>query len=268
MNAMVQQASEAAISFFVKKAKAANKSKAESKLNHIDKELDDLSFICSVISIIDGMEYIPDYDWNIGPGSDQYGSGLANLSCIDTYFRNKIRNRRSIKNTKEVVGNYSHTQTKYSNECFTILDNLRHSEKKKTTQYTSLLYWTNILSIKVQILTRSGKEKYHTLKILLNYVTSATVISVGFIPKARSKSNTKNNWDTLVGVYKTQDKATILFQRTELSHSKMISYVIHVYNTNNSPGYDMIMGQEIMQELDLDIKLSDCNIRGEWPGPF
>ena len=92
-----------------------------------------------------------------------------------------------------MVGNYSLTKTKYSNECFNIIGNARHYKRKKTLQYTPVLYGTLILEIKVKGLTRSGKVKYCTLKILLDSGTSATIISGGLIHKALCKNNTKNN---------------------------------------------------------------------------
>ena len=55
-----KQESEAAISLFVKKAKSDMKSKAESEMDHIDRKLDDLSRIVSVISNIYGREDITD----------------------------------------------------------------------------------------------------------------------------------------------------------------------------------------------------------------
>ena len=60
MNFMVQQSIEANIASFIKKYKADNKSKVGAKMNHIYKELDNLSLSGSVISAISGMEDIPD----------------------------------------------------------------------------------------------------------------------------------------------------------------------------------------------------------------
>ena len=141
MNATVHQERKAAIASFVKKAKAAKKRKAEAKMNHNDKDLDDMSLTGYVISAIYGMKDIPDDGWNISLESNKYGAGLAKIICIDTYRINKIMNRRIIRDTKYVVGNYSQTQTKYSNEWFNIIENEIHSKKKKTTQYTPVLYY-------------------------------------------------------------------------------------------------------------------------------
>ena len=52
--------------------------------------------------------------------------------------------------------------------------------------------------------TRSGKIKYHNLKILLYYVTSEKNISSSLIPKERHKNNIATKWDTRGGVFKTQ----------------------------------------------------------------
>ena len=105
MNAIIHKASEAAISSFVKKAKAYKKSKVEYKMNHIEEELYDLSLTVYVISTINFMEDIHDDAWNIGLEYNKYGSRLAKSSCIDTYCIFLNRTRRSIKNTKELVGN-------------------------------------------------------------------------------------------------------------------------------------------------------------------
>ena len=43
---------------------------------------------------------------------------------------------------------------------------------------------------------------------------------------------------------------------------------MHVDDTNKYHRYYMIMGQDIMQELGIDIKLSYFMIRGKSPGPF
>ena len=59
MNTMIQQASDAAIDLFFKKAKDSNKRKVEAKMNHIYNELDYLRLSGSVNSAIYGMEDIP-----------------------------------------------------------------------------------------------------------------------------------------------------------------------------------------------------------------
>ena len=148
-----------------------------------------------------------------------------------TYCIYGIRNKRIIKNIKEVVGNYSLTKTKYFNQCFNILENTRHFKKQNTTQYTPVLYGTIILAIRVKIFTRSGKVKYRTLKIVLDSGMSTTIISSRLIPKARRKKNTTTKCDTRRGVFQDQAKSTVSFQLPELYHTKTITYVMHVYYT-------------------------------------
>ena len=127
MNYVVQQAIEADIYSFFKKAKSTKKKNAEAKINDIREELDYLSFTGSVISAITSMEYIPVNAWNIGLEYNNYGAGLDKINHMDTDCINIIINRRIITNIKEVVGNYSFTQTKYSNGCFNVIDNARYS---------------------------------------------------------------------------------------------------------------------------------------------
>ena len=208
MNAMVQKSSKAIISLFIKKYKGDNKRNSEAEMNNIKKEIYDLSLTGSVISTIYGTEDIISDTWNIELGYNKYVSGLVNINCVDIYCINKIGNIRGIKNIKQVVVNYYRIQTKYSNECFNILDNVIYFKKNNITQYTLVLYETLILAIKVKIFMRSGRVKYCTLKILLDYGTSATIVSSSLIPKARRKNNTTTNWDTRGGVFQTQAKAT------------------------------------------------------------
>ena len=92
-----------------------------------------MSLTGSVVGSISGMENISADAWNIVLESNKYGAGLAKSNSINTDRINKIRNRRGIKNIKEVVGNYYFTQAKYSNECFNILENSINSKKQKTT---------------------------------------------------------------------------------------------------------------------------------------
>ena len=90
---------------------------------------------------------------------------MAKSNRIDTDCINGIKNWRSIINIKEVVGNHSFPQTKYSNEWFNIVDSAMNPEKQNINLYTPVLYGTLILWIKLKIFTRSGNIKYHTLKI-------------------------------------------------------------------------------------------------------
>ena len=109
-----------------------------------------------------------------------------------------------------MVGNYSFTQTKYSNECFNIIYNEIHSDKN-TTQYTPVLYEYLTLEIKVNIFTRSDKVKCRTLTILLDCGTSAKIVSVRLIPKAWRKKNTTTKWDTRGTVFKIKLKQLYRF---------------------------------------------------------
>ena len=55
----------------------------------------------------------------------------------------------------------------------------------------------------VKIFTRSGKIKYHTIRILLGSGGSSEIISGCLIPKARPKNNTTTKWYTRGGVFQT-----------------------------------------------------------------
>ena len=79
INAMVQQSIKSTIALFVKKAKVANKRKAEWKMNKNDEELYYLIPTGSISSAISVMEDIPVNALNIGLWSNKYGAGIAKL---------------------------------------------------------------------------------------------------------------------------------------------------------------------------------------------
>ena len=58
------------------------------------------------------MEYNPVDAWKIGLEYNKYGAGLTKSNSIGTDYMNWFRNKISLKNIKEVIGNYSLTQTK------------------------------------------------------------------------------------------------------------------------------------------------------------
>ena len=89
---------------------------------------------------------------------NKYGARLAKINFIDTYCIDKIGNRISLKNTKEVVGNYYPTQTKYSKKCFNIIDNAIHSKKQITTQYNPVSCGALILAINAKF--KNGRQDH------------------------------------------------------------------------------------------------------------
>ena len=86
-----------------------------------------------------------------------------------------MRGKRGITKLKKwLVTTISHKLNTPKNALiFLIMQNI---PRKKTNQYAPVLYGTLILSIKVKIFTRSGKVKYRTIKIFLDFGMSATII--------------------------------------------------------------------------------------------
>jgi hypothetical protein len=65
-------------------------------------------------------------------------------------------------------------------------------------------------------------------------------------------------WTTLGGVYTTKRKALMEYRLPELSLNKSITCSCHVVKTTDpkSAQYDMIIGDDLMQELGIDLLYS------------
>eukprot|EP00957_Ditylum_brightwellii_P186913 14233476-Ditylum_brightwellii.AAC.1 len=94
-----------------------------------------------------------------------------------------------------------------------------------------------------------GNSGASTSIVHKNYCTS--------ISKYRLKHNT---WATAVGEFETWRKARIKFQFPEFSKSKEIGWSFHVEKSNpndDTLGYDMIIGRDLMTDLGIIIDFKD-----------
>ena len=89
---------------------------------------------------------------------------------------------------------------------------------------------------------------------------SASIVCKKFCTSISKYRHKHTTWATSGGEFKTWRKARIKFQLPEFSKSKEISWSFHVdeSNPNNDTlGYDMIIGRDLMTDLRIIIDFED-----------
>ena len=66
-------------------------------------------------------------------------------------------------------------------------------------------------------------------------------------------------WDTTNGSFITNSKAKIEFMIPELNDQRLVNTYVH--DTSQEMPYDMIMGMDLLQELEIDILNSTRSIK-------
>ena len=109
--------------------------------------------------------------------------------------------------------------------------------------------------IVVEIVSPDGET--HRLKALLDSGTTSGIVLKKFINKNKlSKFKTKPvKWSTLGGVYHTRKRGQVDLLLPEFSLNKQITWTFHVDEVTNPQlaQYDMIIGDDLMQELGIDL---------------
>lgn len=107
--------------------------------------------------------------------------------------------------------------------------------------------------------TRLGKAKPITLKALLDSGASATLVASKHTKNLRQKkSDKKTVWTTPAGELETTYKTRAQFTIPELHDNRLIEWNVHV--AKNLGAYDMIIGRDIMKDLEIDLLFSSQTI--------
>ena len=112
-----------------------------------------------------------------------------------------------------------------------------------------------------KINSQKGKEKWETVKVLIDSGASATIISKEFVKKLQVKKETTTSWGTTAGTFTTTGKVNLEIQFPELSPSTIVYIESHVHK-GQLASYNMILGRNNLTELGIDIKFSTQSI--EW----
>ena len=105
---------------------------------------------------------------------------------------------------------------------------------------------------------RKSKEIY-TVKALLDSGATATLINSKFVKHLKRHTCKPTSWITQNGTFSTCSKAKIEFLIPELNDQRLVSAYVH--NTPQDLTYDMIIGQELMQQMSIDILNSSKTIK-------
>ena len=74
----------------------------------------------------------------------------------------------------------------------------------------------------------------------------------------------ETRWKTMGGIFETHQKARVQFKLPEFSHNKTITWNVHI-DEHTAPAdaqYDMIVGTDLMEELQIKIDYNRRHI--EW----
>ena len=103
-----------------------------------------------------------------------------------------------------------------------------------------------------------SKEIY-TLKALLDSGATATLINSKYVKKMKRHKCTPTSWTTQNGVFTTSSKAQIEFLIPELNDQRLVKAYVH--DTPQDMSYDIIIGQDLMQEMGIDLLNSTKTIK-------
>ena len=131
-----------------------------------------------------------------------------------------------------------------------------HSCKKPRTgdKYSPIVY--------ALLQSSMGKEKRTTVKVLLDSGASHTIVNKRCVRKLRRKRASSAEWSTAAGTFSTNSKTVLNFQLPELAPSAEITTSAYVYK-GKMHDYDIIVGRDLLNELGIDLRFSDCVI--SWP---
>ena len=101
------------------------------------------------------------------------------------------------------------------------------------------------------------KEK--TVKILLDSGANASIVHHSYVAKnAFVKNQTKQEWATMAGTFKTTRVANVKLRLPELNPTAVLN--VHCHVTKQESNYDLILGRDILRELGIKLDFSNNKI--------
>ena len=139
-----------------------------------------------------------------------------------------------------------------------------HNNTSSSTKRTKRLHLSP--DILVETCDRTGKKC--VIRALCDSGTTSTLIFKDYVPRTAIHSHFKQErtrWDTMGGVFETDQKRLIRFKLPEFSTDKTVNWPVHVDTRNQSSPrqYDMLIGSDLMQALGIDIKYTTKVIQWE-----
>ena len=105
---------------------------------------------------------------------------------------------------------------------------------------------------------RKSKQTY-TLKALLDSGATGTLVNSKFLTRHKRHKQKPTKWGTANGTFTTYGKAKVKFMIPELNDHRLVQTQVH--EVSNDMSYDMIIGQDLMQDLGIDLLNSSGTIK-------
>lgn len=106
------------------------------------------------------------------------------------------------------------------------------------------------------------------MRILFDSGASATIITSELVRSLKKKRTEPVTWDTKAGSFTTNEVCPIRFMLPAFHNEKVIEWDVYVDAHHARPSrkskYDLIIGRDLMEDIELDIKFSDMTIN--WQG--
>ena len=102
-------------------------------------------------------------------------------------------------------------------------------------------------------------RKTTPIKVLIDSGASSSIINKSKILDNKCFQGKATEWDTTAGRVATTGRCELEFGLHEFSTTRRIKHNFHVINAV-IPGYDMIIGRDLMQHLKLDVMFSTSNL--------
>jgi hypothetical protein len=102
---------------------------------------------------------------------------------------------------------------------------------------------------------KNATPKAVTLKALVDTGGSATLVCSKYANKLKTYTDQTTVWTTPAGQLSTSKKVRAQFTIPELHDNKLLNWNVHV--TDNLGSYDMIIGRDIIQDLQFEISYKD-----------
>ena len=115
----------------------------------------------------------------------------------------------------------------------------------------------------VTLNTSLGKPKPIRLKALCDSGASSTIIKHTAVSNLRIRHDKSTTWNTAAGHMTTTGRCKIQFILPEFHSDRVISWDAHVHESTVTQKYDMIIGRDLLNALNMDIRFSDQTITWE-----
>ena len=129
------------------------------------------------------------------------------------------------------------------------------NKKIKLNDYSpdAIAYLTNHVDHTINNKKKKNRVKPKILKALLDNRAKSSMIKRKFCQTGFIQKSEKTEWATAAGVFTTKEKSKVLFQLPEYTVKAKIEVDCHVCDNYHLGTYNMIMGQDALN--DLKIKL-------------